>query len=62
MFKLNLEIWVELYTQHYALDLLFIEEIFKGNIVHLWHSCILNHYKKNGPLQLVHSDLNGPFV
>ena len=19
-----------------------------------------NHYKKNGPLQLVHSDLNGP--
>ena len=32
-FKLNLEIWVEVYSQHYAQELLFTLGICKGNIV-----------------------------
>ena len=31
--KLNLEIWVELYSQHYAHELLFFPRIFAENIV-----------------------------
>ena len=33
-FKLNLEFWVELYSGHYAQELLFIPRILVGNIVH----------------------------
>ena len=33
-FKMNMETWVELYSQHYAHELLFISRIFVGDTIH----------------------------
>ena len=33
-YMLNLEIWVELYSQQYVHEMMFIPRIFVGNIIH----------------------------